>query len=234
MLAAEVPMNRVLVVEDDATVASALVRGLRKAGFEVELETDGARGLKTASRGDHDAIVLDLMLPERDGFEVLEAIGARGVPIVVLSARDGLDDRLRAFGLGAVDFVAKPFWMEELVARLRTRLHVPEARPKRTVSWANVAIDLDGRTVHVGDAPVHLTRAELDVLVFLVERPGRAVPRDELLARLLDESADARTVDSHVARVRKKLGTAAAAIATVWGIGYRFDPDRAEGGGSGA
>ncbi|MEZ4251519.1 MAG: response regulator [Polyangiales bacterium] len=98
---------------------------------------------KTASRGDHDAIVLDLMLPERDGFEVLEADRRARVPIVVLSARDGLDDRLRAFGLGAVDFVAKPFWMEELVARFG-RACTCQARPKRTVSWANVAIDLDG------------------------------------------------------------------------------------------
>lgn len=217
--------NRVLVVEDDTNVASALVRGLRKAGFDVALETDGARGLRAAASGDHDAIVLDLMLPERDGFEILEAIGARGVPVLVLSARDALDDRLRAFTLGAVDFVAKPFWMEELVARLRARLYLGDTREKRIVAWADVCVDLDARTVSVDGVAVHLTRAELDVLVFLAERPGRAVPREELLARLLDDQADARTVDSHVARVRKKLGTASSAIGTVWGIGYRFDPD---------
>lgn len=217
--------NRVLVVEDDSNVASALVRGLRKAGFDVALETDGARGLRAAASGDHDAIVLDLMLPERDGFEILEAIGARGVPVLVLSARDALDDRLRAFTLGAVDFVAKPFWMEELVARLRARLYLGDTREKRIVAWADVCVDLDARTVSVDGVAVHLTRAELDVLVFLAERPGRAVPREELLARLLDDQADARTVDSHVARVRKKLGTASSAIGTVWGIGYRFDPD---------
>ena len=216
--------NRVLVVEDDTNVASALVRGLRKAGFDVALETDGARGLRAAASVDHDAIVLDLMLPERDGFEILAAIGARGVPALVLSARDALDDRLRVFSLGAVDFVAKPFWMEELVARLRARLHLGDAREKRLVAWADVCVDLDARTVSVDGVAVHLTRAELDVLVFLAERPGRAVPREELLARLLDEEADARTVDSHVARVRKKLGAASSAIGTVWGIGYRFDP----------
>lgn len=218
-------MNRVLVVEDDPTVASALVRGLRKAGFEVELETDGACGLRAARRGDHDAIVLDLMLPERDGFELLEALGARSVPVLVLSARDALDDRLRVFSLGAVDFVAKPFWMEELVARLRARLSLGDGRPKRVIEWSNVVVDLDARSVSVAGEAVHLTRAELDVLAFLLERPGRAVPREELVMRLLDEGADTRTVDSHVARVRKKLGEAAAAIGTVWGIGYRFDPE---------
>jgi DNA-binding response OmpR family regulator len=214
------------VVEDDPPVAGSIVRGLKRAGFAVELVQDGGSATERALAGEHDLIILDLMLPERSGFEVLEALRDRiATPIVVLSARSELDDRLRGFDLGAVDYLTKPFWMDELVARVRTRLRVRPEQPSERVGWADVVIDMDGRRLLRNGDPVALTRAEFDVLAYLVRRPGRAVARQRLTESVLDGEGDSRTVDSHVARVRRKLGpSASAALHTVWGIGYRFEP----------
>lgn len=220
--------TRVLVIEDDPGVAAGVVRGLVAAGFEVELATNGQAGFEAALKGRFDILVLDLMLPERSGIEVLRDLqGRRGAPVIVLTARTELQDRLRCFELGAVDFVPKPFFLEELVARIRSRLRAREEAPHRVVQWAEVTLDLDARSVRVGDEVVAFTRHELDVLAYLVERPGRAVAREQLAERALSspEPCDARTIDSHVARIRKKLGPEGAlALATVWGIGYRFEP----------
>lgn len=220
--------TRVLVVEDDPGVAAGLVRGLTAAGFEVELATNGRAGLECALRGAFDVVVLDLMLPERSGLEILRDLsGRRRVPVIVLTARTDLPDRLRSFELGAVDYVPKPFFMEELVARARAHLGVRAGAPRRVIGWAGVTVDLDARAARRGEEVLPLTRAELDLLAYLIERPSRAISREQLAERALSalEPRDARTIDSHVARIRKKLGAgAAAAIVTVWGIGYRFEP----------
>ena len=209
------------------------MRGLREAGFEVELATSGIDGAKKALEGTFSAIILDLMLPEQTGFEVLEQLqGRSSIPVLVLTARSDLADRLRCFGLGAADFMTKPFWLEELVARLRARLRITSEAPKRIIRWANVALDLDSRLVTVEGTDAGLTKNEFDVLAHLVERQGRAISRDQLAEHALTpfEQRDARTVDSHIARIRKKLGAEGGArIATVWGIGYRFEPDKEDG-----
>lgn len=219
--------RRIVVVEDDNAIASCLVRGLRDAGFTVDLALDGVAGAKLALESNPDLVVLDLMLPGQSGFETLEQLRSRSsVPVIVLTALSGLEERLRVFGLGADDYLAKPFWMEELVARVRVRLRVPEPANKLVIRWDNVMVDLDARTVTVGQEAVELTRHEFNVLAYLLERPGRAASRQALADAALPlggERVD-RTVDSHVARIRRKLGEAGARIHTVWGIGYRFDP----------
>jgi DNA-binding response OmpR family regulator len=215
-----------LVVEDDAATAAAIVRGLRSLKFDVDLSTNGGDGTKRILSERYDVIVLDLMLPEQSGFEVLERVRHRvRAPVIVLTARADLPDRLRAFELGAADFVAKPFWIEELVARIRSRLRLEDVRPKRVLRWSGVSLDLDAHSADVDGRPAGLTPTEFAVLAFLVQRPGRAISRRVLAEQVLAslEEPDARTVDSHVARMRKKLGAGASAIATVWGIGYRFD-----------
>jgi DNA-binding response OmpR family regulator len=218
---------RVLVVEDEATVAATLVQGMRAEGFAVYLATRGEEGVRLAFADPPDAIVLDLILPDRSGFEVLEQIQGRcAAPVLVLTGRLELQDRLRCFELGAADYVAKPFYFEELVARIRSRLRAREGVTPRVVSWADIVVDLDARTVLVAGGPVSLTRSEFDILAYLLERP-RLVASRRILAKRTALSLgepDVRTVDVHVARVRKKLGDAASAIVTVWGIGYRFDP----------
>ena len=225
-MTAEAPV-RVLVVEDDASTAAGIVRGLEGAGLDVDLSTDGTEGARRMLADRYDIVVLDLMLPGQSGFDVLEQVRHRApVPVIVLTARTDLPDRLRAFELGAADFVSKPFWIEELVARIRSRLRLGEELPKRVVRWHGVALDLDARTAMVEGRLAPLTPTEFAVLAFLVERRGRAVSRTVLAEQALAslEEPDARTVDSHVARLRKKLGAGASAIATVWGIGYRFEP----------
>lgn len=220
--------TRILVVEDDAPIAAGLVRGLKQAGFQVMLATDGWLALEASERERPDLVVLDLNLPGKDGFELLDAWKGRlRVPVIVLTARQELEARLRSFGLGAVDYLAKPFWMEELVARIRARLLLREERPRRVLRWDDVRLDLDARDVsREGAGPVSLTRHEFDVLAYLAERPGRAMTRAQIAqhAPSPNEERDDRTVDSHVARLRKKLGPAGARIRTSWGIGYQFDP----------
>jgi two-component system OmpR family response regulator len=226
--------TRILVVEDDPSTAAGIVRGLRAAGYVVELATRGYEATRLALTAAPDVIVLDLLLPEQNGFAILEQLQERcAAPILVLTARTELADRLRCFDLGAADFVAKPFFIEELVARIRSRLGVRADAPRRVVQWADVTIDLEGRTALASGVEAPLTRNEFDILAHLVQRPGRAVTRASLAERtaLPSGERDERTVDSHVARVRKKLGqAAAAAIVTVWGIGYRFDPPDVRGG----
>ncbi len=217
----------ILVVEDDPPIAAGLVRGLKLAGFQVVLATDGQLALEAAERERPTLVVLDLNLPELDGFELLETWRTRlRVPIIVLTARQELEVRLRSFGLGAADYLAKPFWMEELVARIRARLQLVEEGPRRVLRWDDVTLDLDARVVsREGVGPLPFTRHELDVLLFLAERPGRALTREQIGNQALpaNEERDERTLDSHIARIRKKLGPAGARIKTAWGIGYRFE-----------
>ena len=219
---------RVLVVEDDAALAAGIVTGLKRAGFAVELCTDGDQALDRVPADPPALVVLDLMLPGRGGFELLQAWQGRvQVPILVLTARTELEDRLRSFALGAVDFLPKPFWMEELVARIRARLRLREEEAPQRVAWADVEADLDARRVCREGEDLGLTAFEFNVLAYLLERPGRACSRAQISTAVLStgDDIDERTVDSHLARVRRKLGRPAAdALQTVWGIGYRFSP----------
>lgn len=217
---------RLLVVEDDLRVVRSLIQGLDRHGFDVSIAMDGEEGLARALAEPFELIVLDLMLPKRSGFEVLEALQGRiSTPVIVLSARTELPARLRSFQDGAVDFVPKPFFMEELVARIRSRLAIVETAPHRKLTFADVVVDLDSREVLCGDVPVDLTAHEFNVLVFLLQREGRAMSREQIAEHALPEAGERseRTVDSHLSRIRKKLGPKAGLhIKTVWGIGYRY------------
>lgn len=217
---------RLLVVEDDLSVIRGLIKGLDRHGFDVSIAMDGEAGLARALAEPFELIVLDLMLPERSGFEVLEALRGRvSTPVIVLSARTELPARLRSFQDGAVDFVPKPFFMEELVARIRSRLAIVETTPRRELVFGELVVDLDGRELHLAGERLELTAHEFNVLVFLMEREGRAMSRDQIAEHALPEGGErsARTVDSHLSRIRKKLGPQAGQhIKTVWGIGYRF------------
>ena len=216
---------RILIVEDDQGVVSGLTRGLARAGFDTSLAMTGTEGIARILGESFDLVLLDLMLPGRTGFDILEAVRTRtSIPIMVVSARTDLPSRLESFEGGAVDFVPKPFFLEELVARIRARLALVSAAPRRELPLADVTLDLDARVVRREGDDLGLTAHEFNVLAFLRERAGLAVTRAQIADGALPESGERsdRTVDSHVSRVRKKLGPLAAErLQTVWGIGYR-------------
>lgn len=216
--------ERILVVEDDLNVVQGLIAGLRRKGFDVSVVMDGTEAAARAVAEPFDLVVLDLMLPGLSGFEVLEAMSGRAsTPVIVLSARTELTARLDSFRLGAVDYVAKPFFIEELVARIHARLALREVLPHRIVRVGGTVIDLDARKVLRDGQDVGLTAHEFNILGWLADRPDRAVTRQELAEHALGtEGVTDRTVDSHVSRIRQKLGDDGKRVETVWGIGYRM------------
>ena len=146
-------------------------------------------------------------------------------PVIVLTSSSELQARIKVFDLGAVDYMPKPFWIEELVARIRARLQLREQSPRRVLRFHGVALDLDARSLTVDGEAVELTATQLNILSYLAERPGRAVTRRQLAESALPALGERfdRTVDGHVSRIRRKLGPHGQAISTVWGIGYRLD-----------
>ncbi|MCB9640928.1 MAG: response regulator transcription factor [Myxococcales bacterium] len=218
--------HRILLVEDDPALAQSVYKGLRGEGFDVVLVQEGDRASQIVQREEFDLIVLDLMLPGRSGEELLTEWQARlSVPVIVLTARTELHDRLRCFSLGAADYLPKPFWMEELLARVNARLRIVREAPARLLCWREICVDLDARTAHRDGEELGLTRNEFNVLAYLLERAGRAVSRAQIADGALTpgEELNPRTVDGYIARLRVRLGEdAGAAIETVWGIGYRF------------
>ncbi|MBO6933649.1 MAG: response regulator transcription factor [Deltaproteobacteria bacterium] len=213
---------RVLLVEDDIALGDQVVEHLEGIGCEVEWIKDGdeARGEDST---EYALIVLDLMLPGTYGMELLKIFRSQGdVPVLVLSARQDTSDKVRALKLGADDYLTKPYWPEELVARVRARLRRPELRREDGRKKVGaIVLDEGARTVEVGGASIDLTKAELDVLLALAKRPGSAMTRRALVEAALEQGSE-RTLDVHVSRLRKKLGDAGGQIATVWGIGYKL------------
>ena len=228
-MAADPQASRILVVEDDIAIGPQIVAGLIREGFDAILAADGRTGRKLAASEGFDLVVLDLMLPGEDGFSLLEAWRFRATfPVIVLTARTGLDDRLHSFELGASDWLSKPFFLEELVARIRVRLGLSAAvERRRTAEVGGCTVDLDARRVHRMGELVELTAAEFAVLELLVESPSRAFTRAQIAARALPDGGERveRTVDTYVYRLRRKLGPAfATQLRTIVGVGYRLDP----------
>ena len=217
--------TKILVVEDDLNAIQGLISGLRRSDFSVDVAMDGTQACERAVDPSYALIVLDLMLPGASGFDVLNAMSGRvNTPVIVLSARTELESRLKSFQLGAVDYVTKPFFMEELVARIRLRLAMEAERPSRALTVGGCTLDLDSRIVSRDGVDLAFTPIEFNILAWLVERPAKAVRRRQLAVQALGMGAASdRTVDSHVSRVRKKLGTDGDCIKTVWGIGYRYE-----------
>src|SRR5437899_7471984 len=225
---------RVLVVEDDATVAEVVGRYLERDGYQVEVFTDGARALARALSSPPDLVLLDLMLPGMDGLEVCRRIrGAAPIPIIMLTARGQEGDRVLGLELGADDYVAKPFSPRELTARVRSvlrRTDVSVARPVEhgVLRAGRLDVDLLARTATIGAEPIALTQREFDLLAFLMRHPRRAFRREELLAEVWGYTyGDTSTVTVHVRRIREKIEADPGKprhLVTVWGVGYRWDP----------
>lgn len=217
---------RVLVAEDDPRLASEVVTGLRAHGFEPALVSSCAGVLEAVSRERPRVIVLDLGLSDGDALPLLPRLHALpGVRVIVLTARVELDTRLQAFEHGAADYVCKPFFLAELIARIRARTGAPDTSDVFTLG--DLILDRSDGSARRGEAKLELTPTERSVLAYFLHRPGRTVSRAALLDHVLpaDRAENERSVDVHVSRLRSKLGSEAAKhIETVWGVGWRFVP----------
>jgi DNA-binding response OmpR family regulator len=227
-------MPRVLVVDDDLTVAEVVLGYLRRDGFEAAHASDGLAALAIATAAPPDLVVLDLMLPGIDGLEVCRRLRAErpDLPVIMLTARGEEEDRIAGLEVGADDYVVKPFSPKELALRVRSVLRRGEQR--EAPDAATVVVDGDlrldtlARTVSLGGTDVALTTREFDLLAFLLAHPGRALRREDLMREVWGwEFGDQSTVTVHVRRVREKVEADPAdprRLVTVWGVGYRWDP----------
>ncbi len=216
--------DRILLVEDDLALGQQVVDTLSRAGFEPHWVQDGddARFLEP---DDYRIIVLDLMLPGTYGMDLLKRYRATSeVPVLILSARDDTADKIRGLELGADDYVTKPFFPEELLARIHACLRRPNLTSSERVVVGAIRIDFERREVTGSQGPLTLTPVELEILSTLARRKGAAVSRDALVDAALDPAQEnsRRTLDVHISRLRTKLGDDAEQLETVWGIGYRL------------
>jgi two-component system, OmpR family, response regulator len=221
---------KLLLVEDDDKIASAVRRGLEAEGFTVEVTADGDDALWRATEGRYDLVILDILLPRRNGFRICADLRAADVwtPILMLTAKDGDLDEAEALETGADDYLTKPFSFPVLVARVRALLRRSSGRDPVPVAVDDLRIDPGQRRVWRGDTEVALTTREFDVLEFLVRRAGRVQPKYEILAGVWDDdfAGDPNIVEVYVRRLRRKLDEpfGRSSIETVRGAGYRIVP----------
>ncbi len=223
---------RVLVIEDEPDLLTVLAQSLREAGYAVDTASDGREGLFKAQGGEYDALLLDLMIPRLDGWALLKTLRAGGnsVPVLVLTARDALPDRVRGLDTGADDYLTKPYELQELLARLRAIIRRSAGKPSSSVEVGDIVIDTVKRTVLKAGQAVALTAREYALVEYLALHRGELVTRSMLYDHLFDEDDDSLSnlVDVHVSNIRKKLGKDF--IVTRRGQGYLLDETPLEPG----
>lgn len=220
---------RIFVAEDEPAIAEVLTYNLENAGFTVAVEARGDLVLEKLEKRPAAALILDLMLPGLDGLELLKQIrsqdSTRGLPVIVLTAKGDEIDRIVGLELGADDYIPKPFSPREVVLRLKALLRRSEghADPERLFA-GSMTLDVEGHRLLLGAAEISITATEFRLLHLLMKRAGRVQSRDTLLSDVwgYSEDVDSRTVDTHVRRLRRKLGAESGRIETVIGVGYRF------------
>jgi two-component system response regulator TctD len=221
---------RILLVEDTHDVGEAICRRFQSTGHTVDWETDGAAAADILAFTDYDLVILDVMLPGIDGFSILRRLrqDKSGVPVLVLTARSEIDDRVSALDLGADDYLVKPFDFRELEARARVLLRRRGGgEATNIIVCGDVSLDRANRSVKVGKREVQLKRREMTLLEVLASRPGKIFSKEELLDRLFgfEEAAGPNAIELYVGRLRKKLEGASARIVTQRGVGYQLVSD---------
>ena len=227
-------MSRILIVEDEVAIADLEKDYLELSGFEVEIENDGTKGLERALHEEFDLFILDLMLPGVDGFEICKKIREiKNTPILMVSAKKDDIDKIRGLGLGADDYVTKPFSPSELVARVKAHLAryerlIGSNMPQNdTIEIRGIKIDKTARRVWVNGEEKQFTTKEFDLLTFLAENPNHVFTKEELFRKIWDMESigDIATVTVHIKKIREKIEFNTAKpqyIETIWGVGYRF------------
>ncbi|MGO0122105.1 response regulator transcription factor [Desulfothermobacter acidiphilus] len=229
---------RILVVDDEQRIREILRKYLLAEGFKVGEAADGQEAIEQVNQQPWDLIILDLMLPGKDGWEVCREIRKHSqVPILMLTARGGEVDRVVGLELGADDYIVKPFSPREVVARVKAVLRRTRAFPdnQQRLQLSELTIEPESRRVLIGDKPLSLTPKEFDLLFTMARFPGRVFRREELLDLVwgYDFCGDSRTVDTHIARLREKLSQmgSSSLIVTVWGVGYKVEAPHAKHSG---
>lgn len=221
--------KKILIVEDEVSIAELERDYLEISGYEVEMAHTGQKGMTMIKNGDYDLIILDLMLPEIDGYSIIKAVRDDiDIPILMVTAKKEDIDKIRGLGLGADDFITKPFSPSELVARVKAHLARYErltnkGPKKKEVTIGNMTIQLDARRVLVNNKEVNLTTKEYDILVFMAANPDQVFSKETILDRIwgLEAYVDTATVTVHIGKLRDKIPEGF--IETVWGAGYRFN-----------
>jgi DNA-binding response OmpR family regulator len=217
-----VPALRVLIVEDDPKTSASIEMYLRHEGYAPSIASNGVEAMEKAQKSAPDLVILDLMLPGKDGVAVCRTLRERSrVPIIMLTARSMEDDKLRGLDSGADDYVTKPFSPRELMARVRAVLRRADADVQK-IAIGDIVLDPASRDVTIGGVTAGLTRTEFSLLQVLMRSPGRTFTREELIARAFGDSHDGmdRTIDAHIKNLRRKIDPSR--IVTVFGVGYKF------------
>lgn len=228
-------MAKILIVEDDPKMQGGLKDNLEIEGYEVFTAGDGKTGLQKAMEGSFNLILLDVMMPQMSGFDVLRKLRGQGigVPVIMLTAKGEEIDKVLGLELGADDYITKPFGLRELLARvkavLRRQESVRESVPSSNVSMGKLEIDFSAYTAMRANKPVEMTPKEFEILKFLWQRPNQSVSRDQLLTNVwgYDDSITTRTVDNFISRLRHKMESDPANprhILTIHGVGYKYIP----------
>ena len=222
-------MKTIFIIEDDQSIGDMLQEVLQKEGYQVQRAYSGTEAVFLLERGRPDLVLLDLMLPGLPGEELLERM--RGVPVIVVSAKAGVDDKVDLLLQGAADYVTKPFELRELLARIQVQLRKSAAPLSPVLRAGDVELDTASRQVTVSGAAVHLTKTEYAILKLLLQNPGQAVAKSVILERISLDTPDCTeySLKQHVSNLRKKLREAGGKeyIQAVWGIGFRLDVEGA-------
>ena len=218
---------RILVVEDDAVLADGLTRSLRSAEYAVDCANSGTQADHILLSQGYDLVILDLGLPKLDGYEVLKRLRRRGskVPVLLLTARDALNDRVRGLDLGADDYLTKPFDLPELEARARALIRRGQAGGTSMIEHGPLTLDVSGRRALLNGTPLDLSARELGVLEVLMTRSGRVVNKDQLAEQLYgwEEEVGPNAIEVYIHRLRRKLEPAGVVIRTIRGLGYLLE-----------
>lgn len=217
--------GKILIIEDEKKIAEVMMLYLKNEGYDVKTADDGAKGEEALDEGKYDLIILDIMMPKKDGWSLLRKIKNQGdTPVIITTARGEEEDRIFGFELGAVDYMVKPISMKELIFRVGLRINKYPNGKETSLSFENMIISENNRTVNESDLEINLTPKEFDLLIFLCKNQEQVFKRDQLLQQVwgYDFMGDTRTVDTHIKNLREKIEYCSRHIKTVWGVGYKM------------